>query len=256
MFRWVSYGRIVHLLLNHLRAERLLVIRGPRPLLLEEANGERDFAARSSACAEVVVAGLNHLAGCPVVPRRVLVEQGAELIQRPCQPLTGVRGTNLSLVVRGVMQVDALVVVQKEDLAGIEGACRAESECAGAPDGRALAAGAERVGDSLVGLGLLRGLDRTSLQVLHSEWDVFGGHKGLRIDGLGNCLVGLKGLKGLDELHGWSGLDGLHGLLGWLEWLAWLAWVWFLLRGPRPFNFFTSIEMSYTSVFVLRTRPC
>ena len=207
-------SRSVRLLLNHLRAERHLFLRRRLPLLLEEVNGERDFGTRSSRLAEVSVAGLNQLAGCPVVPRRVLVEQGTERIQCAPQLLVGVRGMDRPLVVRGVMQVAALVVVEKEDFADIERTRRAESESAGAPDGGALAAGEERVVDSLVCLGLLGGLDRTSLQVVHGEWDVFCGHKGLRIDGLGDCLVGLKGL---DELHGRSGLDGLHCLLGLLD---------------------------------------
>ena len=210
----------MHLLLNHLRAERLLLLGRRLPLLLEEVNGERDFAARSSAYAEVVVAGLNQLAGCPVIPRRVLVEQRAEFTQRPCQPLTGVRGTDLSLVVRGIMQIAALVVVQKEDVTDMTSACRAERVPASAPDGGALAAGVERVADSLVRLGLLGGLDGTSLQVVHSEWDVFCGLEGLPCDCFGVCVRGFVGLKGLDELHGGSGLHGLHGLLADLECLC------------------------------------
>ncbi len=201
----------MYLLLNHLGTERLLVVRCPRPLLLEEVNGERDFGARSSSSAEVSVAGLNQLAICPVVPWRVLLEQSAELVQRASQPLAGVGGTDLFLVPCGVMQVAALVVVQKEDVADMACACRAESESFGAPDGGALAAGEERVVDSLVGLGLRGGLDRTSLQLSQGDGDAFDGHEGLRIDGLGDCLVGLEGLKGLDELGGGSSLDGLHG---------------------------------------------
>ncbi len=204
----------VHLLLNHLRAERLLVIRRARPLLLEEVNGERAFGAHSSASAEVSVAGLNQLAICPVVPRRILLEQGSELSQRTSQLLLGVGGTDLSLIEHGVMHIIALVVVQKEDVANMASACRAESVPSGAPDGGALAAGSERVVDSLVHLGLLRGLDGTSLQLGDGDGHVFGGHEGLRMDGLGDCLVGLKSLESLDELHGGSGLDGLHGLLG------------------------------------------
>ena len=89
-------------------------------------------------------------------------------------------------------------------------ACRATSEPAGAPDGGALAASEERVVDPLVGLGLLGGLDRTSLQVFHGEW--LAGHKGLPSLGMrSNELGGLVSLKGMDELHGWRGLNGKHG---------------------------------------------
>jgi hypothetical protein len=152
------------------------------------------------------------------------------------------------------MQVAALVVVQKEDVADMACACRAESESFGAPDGGALAAGEERVVDSLVGLGLLRGLDGTTLQVFHCEWDVFGSHKGLLIDGLGDCLVGLKGLKGLDELRGGLGLDELHGVesLGGV-----LRFYFFSLASLRQGQFlqFLFCERFYLAHYVLRTPP-
>ena len=167
------------------------------------------------------MAGLNHLARCLVVPRRVLVEQDAELIQLASYllfgvdpPLAGEEGTNLFLSPDGFTQVGALVVVQKEDRADISSAKRTESEWAGAPDATAFVAGVECVVDSLVRLGLLCGLDRTSLQVVQSDWDVFTGHKGLTRECLGVCVRGFVGLKGLAELHGGSGLDELHGLDG------------------------------------------
>ena len=139
----------------HLRAERLLLLRRYLPLLFEEVNGERLFGPRSRSCAEEEVAGLNQLAICPVVPRRVLLEQGAELSHRAFHHLAGVDppfacvdGTGLFLVEYGITHIDALVVVQKEDVADMGGACWAESVPAGAPDGRALSAGEERVVDS------------------------------------------------------------------------------------------------------------
>ena len=92
---------------------------------------------------------------------------------------------------------------------------RAERVSAGAPDGAAFA-GAERVVNSLVGLGLLGGLDRTSLQLSHGDGDVFGGHEGLS-DRLfvpsTACIDDLEGLnvrEGLAELCGGSGLNELH----------------------------------------------
>jgi hypothetical protein len=114
------------------------------------------------------------------------------------------------------MQIAALIVVQKEYRADIASAKPAESVFFGAPDAAACAASVERVVDSLVRLGLLGGLDGTSLQVLHSEWDVFGGHEGLlspcvaRFHELGDLI----GLEDLDELLEWRGLNELHGLDG------------------------------------------
>jgi len=205
----------VRLLLNHLRAERPLVIRRPRPLLLEEVNGERLFGTRASSCAEEEVACLNQFAICPVVPWRVLLEQSAELVQRASQPLAGVEGTDLSLVECGITQVDALVVVQKEDVADMASACWTESVPARAPDGGALSAGEERVVDSLVRLGLLRGLEGMTLQLVHGDGDV--GLRGQKAPHNGGLLSDcLSSLKGLDELGGGRGLDGLHGWRGWL----------------------------------------
>ena len=70
------------------------------------------------------MAGLNQLAICPVVPWRVLLEQGAELSHRAFHHLAGVDppfacvdGTGLFLVEYSVTHIDALVVVQKEDVA-------------------------------------------------------------------------------------------------------------------------------------------
>ena len=149
--------------------KRLLIRGGSRPLLLEEVNGESDGGARASSCAKEAVTGLNHLARCLVVPRCILVEQLSELVS---QLLAGVGGKVLFLFVHGIAQVVALVIVEKESLA----------------------AGVERVVDSIVGLGLLSGLDRTSLQVVfqvfHSEWDA--GLKGLLSVCLGECVPGSK----------------------------------------------------------------
>ena len=191
--------------------------------------------------------GLNHLARCPVVPRRVLVEQDAEVTQRPCQPLAGVRGTDRSLVEYGVTQVDALVVVQKEDRADIACAKRAESKWAGAPDAAACTAGVERVTDPFVRLGLLGGLDRTSLQLFHGDWDAFDGyegHEGLLSDHFAvrstariDDLEGLDVREGLGELCGGSGLDELHGL-------AWIANGWFLFPQCSVSIFFAEVLLS------------
>ena len=136
-----SVTRTVRLLL-HLRAERLLVIRCSRPLLLEKVNGERDFGTRASTYAEVLVTGLNHLARCLVVPRRVLGKQGTERFHRFSELLAGVGGTRLFLGECGIMQIAALVVVQREDVSDMTRTFRAESVPAGAaPDSGAFAAG-------------------------------------------------------------------------------------------------------------------
>jgi len=213
------FGR---LLLNHLRTERFLLLRRPRPLILEEANGERLFGIRARSCAEEAVAGLNHLARC-LVPRSVLLEQGAELSHRAFHHLAGVDppiarmdGTDLFLVEYGIAQIDTLVVVEKEDVADMAGAKSAESVPAGSPDAATHTAGVECVIDSLVRLGLLGGLDRAGLQLGQSDWDAFGGHKGLCarrgvcVHRVPPCERGFVGLKGLEELCGGSGLDGLH----------------------------------------------
>ena len=240
----------MHLLL-HLRAERLLVVRRPIPLLLEEVNGERLFGPRSRSCAEEEVAGLNQLARCLVVPRRVLLEQSAELSQRTSQLLAGVDppfacvdGTGLFLVEYGITHIDALVVVQKEDVADMASACWAESVPARAPDGGALSASEERVADSLVRLGLLRGLDGTTLQLVHGDGDVgLRGHKAPHNgELLRDCL---SSLKDLDKLRGGSILDGLHG------WLGWRLGVGFSL-GTRVFQFLFS-EWTTNDTHITRT---
>lgn len=80
-------------------------------------NGKCDLGACASAYAKVLVACVNHLARCLVVPWRMLVEQGTERIQPVRQQLFGVGGTGLFLLAGCVMQIAALVIVQKEDLA-------------------------------------------------------------------------------------------------------------------------------------------
>ena len=224
-----------------LRAERLLLLRRYLPLLLEEVNGERDLGTRASASAEISIARLNHLARGIVIPRSTLVEQGAELLQCGPQLLFGLR-KGLFLGVCGIMQIASVNMVQKEDLA-MASAKRAESDLAGAPNASAFA-GVERVIDALVGLGLLGGLDRTSLQLSQGDGDVFGGHEGLlspcvaRFHELGDLI----GLEDLDELLEWSGLNELHAWL--TSWLSFLS--------AACFNF----RETYTIPLSLRRATC
>lgn len=174
-----------------LRAERLLLLRRALPLLLEKVNGERNLGVRASTSAKVFVAGLNQLARCIVVPRRILPKQHAERLQCGPQLLFGLR-KGLFLGECGIIQIASVKMVQKEDIADMARAKRAESELFGAPDAAAYTAGAEHVVNSLVGLGL-------------------AGHK--RTQNVALLSGRFERMEMFDELHGWSGLDELHGLL-------------------------------------------
>jgi len=99
-------------------------LRCARKLSLEEVNGERNFVARATRNAELLIAGFDHLARCVVVPRRVLAEQNAELLHHISQllfgegqPLLRVRVSTRFLAVYSVVQVGLLVIVQHDALA-------------------------------------------------------------------------------------------------------------------------------------------
>ena len=146
-------------------------------------NGERDVLARSSAHTEVLVAGLNHLERCPVIPRRVLEKQGAKRSQLALQLWFGVGQTVHFQAVHSLEQIQVLVIVQKDAFA-LERARRATRFAIvtrEAEDARA---------DSLVGMGLLRG---------------------------NGAAAGLDGLVRFGGLHGLDGLDGLR-FLGACDW--------------------------------------
>ena len=96
--------------MSHFRAERIPLLRRYLPLLFEEVNGERDLGVRSSASAEILVAGLNHLARCSVIPPRTPVEQGSERLQCGSQLLFGLRKV-IFLGVCGIMQIASVNIV-------------------------------------------------------------------------------------------------------------------------------------------------
>jgi len=190
------------LVLNHLGAEGVVLLGRVLELLLEEVDGERDSEARGAA-EKALVAGLNHLARCLVVPRRLLAEQVAESPHRALQLLLGVGEVGLLQAAHGHVQVGVLASGQAEACALLTGARGAARAPVGAPDGVALAAGDEGVVDSLVGLGLLHGRD-------------------------GNGVVDV----GLDRFGGLDGLVGLHCLrVAWVGLRFLGAWDWFLSRG-------------------------
>jgi hypothetical protein len=83
-------------------------------LLLEEVDGECCVLARPSAHAEVLVAGLDHLERCPVIPQRVLEEQGAKRLQLALQLWFGVGQTVHFETVHGLVEVQVLLVVQND----------------------------------------------------------------------------------------------------------------------------------------------
>lgn len=124
--------------------------------MLEEGHGKVGFEARSSVQANVSVAGLNDLAILVVVPRRVLAQQDTELPELE-PPLRLNQGEpNQFLAEYCLEQVLTLLLIKEQAGAHSATALRAERGSMGTPDGLALAAGDERVGDSLVGLGLFR----------------------------------------------------------------------------------------------------
>lgn len=135
-----------------LRAERLLLIRRPQVVVLEERNGERILVTSIAAKAHVLVAGLDDSAIGAVIPWGMPTKQHAELsVFEPLLRL-GKRETDQFQLVDRCKQVRALIGIQHHESA-LARAHRAERAHMGAPDGAT--AGLERVVDSLVGLGLL-----------------------------------------------------------------------------------------------------
>jgi len=184
------------LILNHLGAERVVLLRRVLELLLEEVDGERDSEVLSVATEKALVAGLNHLARGLVVPRRLLAEQVAESPHRALQLLLSVGQAGLLQAAHRHVQVGVLAPGQGEVSALVFCTHRAARAPVGAPDGVALAAGDERVVDSLVGLGLLRGRD------------------GNGVDNGGGGLDGLDGLHCLRVACGSWGLGNGFSLRG------------------------------------------
>ncbi len=180
------------LVLNHLREDRLLLLGRERVVLLEEGDGGGCGEVRSHPRGNVLVARLDQLARVDVVPRRLLAEAVAKSPHLEIHLLLGVALLVLQLV-HGHEQVRGLAGGQAHTIALVLAAHRAARASVGAPDGVAFAAGDERVVNSLVGLGLLRGLNGELVE------------------------VGLGGFGGLDVL---DVLDGLHCLR-----VAWLACV-------------------------------
>ena len=124
--------------------------------MFEEGHGEVGFEARSSVQANVSVAGLNDLAILVVVPRCMLAKQGTELPELE-PPLRLSQGEpNQFLAEYCLEQVRTLLLIKEQAGSHSAAALRAERRHVGTPDGLALAAGDERVGDSLVVLGLFR----------------------------------------------------------------------------------------------------
>ncbi len=184
--------RVALLVVNHLREDRLVLLGRELELLLEEGDGDGCVGMLSHALGNVLVARLNHLARVHVVPRRLLTEEVAESPHLEIHLLLGV-----ALLVRqalhGHEQVRGLAGSQAHAVALVFCAHRAARATVGAPDGVALAAGDERVVDSLVSLGLLRRHDGNG--VVDVGLDGFGG--GLDVlDGL-HCLFGCAGLVSL-----------------------------------------------------------
>jgi hypothetical protein len=106
---WASPVEIV------LTAERLLIVRRPRVVILEEGNGELSLIVRVARreCAHVQVAGLNHSAIHFVVPRRVLTEQNAKLPKlEPLLRLNEGESSNQFQLVYRYKQVRALTGIQ------------------------------------------------------------------------------------------------------------------------------------------------
>lgn len=124
--------------------------------MFEEGHGEVGFEARSSVQANVSVAGLNDLAILVVVPRCVLAQQDTELSE--LEPTLGLSQgePNQFLALHGFEEVLELPHLKEQAGSHSAAALRAQRRHVGTPDGVALAAGDEWVGDSLVGLRLFR----------------------------------------------------------------------------------------------------
>ena len=164
---------IACLVLNHLRAERLLLLGRERVLLLEEGDGDSGVGVCAAARGNEFVARLDHLARVHVVPRSVLAEDVAESPQLEIHLLLGVALLVLQ-VGHGHVQVRPLARAQAQANALLARAHRADRAFVGAPDGAAGTAGDERVVDSLVGLGLFRGLDGAAALNLGGLGDLDG----------------------------------------------------------------------------------
>jgi len=130
-------------------------------LFLEEVDGKCGSLARSSTHAEVLVAGLNHLERCLVVPRCTLKEQAAERLHRGIHLLFGAEPIELFHGVHGVEQLRGLVAVQKDAFSFERarwaarffiGACEAEDAMTGSLRGKGAV-----VLDRIEGLGELHG---------------------------------------------------------------------------------------------------
>lgn len=175
--------RVALLVQNHLRAERLLLLGRELEVLLEECDGDSGGEVLTHACGNVLVARLDHLARVDVVPRGLRTEEVAKSPHLEIHLLLGI-ALLVRQVAHGHVQVRALAGSQAHTIALGFGAHRAPRASMGAPDGVALAAGDERVVDSLVGLGLFRRHDGNG--VVDVDLDGFGG--GLDVlDGL-HCL--------------------------------------------------------------------
>jgi len=177
--------RITLLVQDHLRAERLLLLRCVLEILLEEGDGDGGGGVSTHECRNVLVARLNHLAGVDVVPRSLGAEKVAESPNLEIHLLLGVALLGLQ-VGHGYEQVRGLMGGQAHTIALVFCTYRAARASVGTPDGVALAAGDEGVVDSLVGLGLFRRHDGNGV--------VDGGGFG----GLGGLHVGLRFLGACD----------------------------------------------------------
>jgi len=170
---------------RHLRAERLLLLRRVRVIVLEEGDGKGDLRMRGLS-AKRLVAGLDGLARVHVIPRHVNAHQVAELPHRVVPRLL-VPGRNVPIETHeSVQQIARLVLVQNEAISDLARASRAAHALVGAPAGVAVLAGPERVIDSLVGLGLLGGHDGHVMK-LDAELREGGGEVGFR-GGVFHCF--------------------------------------------------------------------
>ena len=170
---------------GHLRAERLLLLRRVRVIILEEGDGEGDLRVRGVP-AKGFVAGLDVLARVHVIPRDVLANQVAELPHREV-PRILVPGGDVAIETHeGVQQIARLILVQHEAISDLARADRAAHALVGTPAGVAFLAGPERVVDSLVGLGFLRG-HHGHIHARDAELRDGGGEVGFH--GVFHCLL-------------------------------------------------------------------
>ena len=156
---------------THSRAERILFVRRVHVLFLEEGDGERGLGVLVDA--ECLIAGLNDPTRTHLIPRRMSLKQTEKAPHLELPRFVRVGESVHSQVGHGFQQLSHLLLVQDEASAALARTHRAERLHVGAPVNVAVDAGPDRMSDSLVGLGLLRGHD-------------------------GNGLDGLDGLHGLD----------------------------------------------------------